>query len=134
MGGGRGCGVGLGGTSRRKICFVWPTVFFESWTKVPTKLTQKSGFLTRLLKNGKTWQYEMIFLPSNDQQAVSSNIRVSHTSPVPSSIISSSRPGSLHPVSPAGPGGHLHVCICSGSLSPLRSGRHHGGGGIRAGP
>ena len=58
----------------------------------------------------------MTFLPSNDQRDASSNIRVSHTSPVPSSIRFSSSPGSFHLVSPAGPGGHLHVC--SGSLSP----------------
>lgn len=111
------CGTHL---TEGKFCLAH-RLFFNNWIELPTTFTQTSVSWALLGKNGKVWQYWTAFLLSNVQQDLRSNVRRVMWSPVPSNIILSPRPSSLHFLLIAWPSGHLRMCLCWRFLYPLGS-------------
>lgn len=111
------CGTHL---TEGKFCLAH-RLFFNNWIELPTTFTQTSVSWALLGKNGKVWQYWTAFLRSNVQQDLRSNVRPVMWSPVPSNIILSPRPSSLHFLLTAWPSGHLRMCLCWRFLYPLGS-------------
>lgn len=119
---------------RRHVLFSH-TQFLKKWIDLPTKITQKSGFLACLWKNGKFWQYGTTFLPGNDEQDLRSIIRTSHV--LPSSpkhyIVSHTWLTSLL-LTCLAPWVFTRVPLLKAPCSPRVSGRHLRGGGFWTGP
>lgn len=123
-----------GDTSRLKTCFVWPTVFLKVGPNRQLNLHENLDFWHFSWKMERSGNMKWHSCPAVIGRMREAWFKGATCSLLPSSTIFSPRPGSFHLILPAWPGGHLHRCMSSRSLSSLHSGRHHGGGGFWTGP